>query len=382
MWEVDTGYAVSPRVRKKFDDEDTALAFAERLRAQRKNEGLSAFDLTIAQREDARSAFKVLEGTGATLTEAARFLASHRRLVRTGKKVEEVWAELVEFKETIQRKRPAYIRDLRTRLRRFVDVFGNRPIADIRAEEIQEWLYSDRTITDLTRRNSYALLSVFFSFAIGRRSKRQPTAQPYRVDNPIESVARPEFTREPPGILTVEQADALLAKAHETERELGLLPYVTLGLFCGIRTAELAALNWDDVNFRKRQVTIPARIAKKRRLRNIPIPDNAMAWLASYQGRKGPIAPPNSAHKLVRLARAAGVEPWPHNALRHSFGSYHFALTENAPETAARLGHKGDDILFEHYRALADKDDARRYFAILPQDASHETKVLPFTSAA
>ncbi len=53
--------------------------------------------------------------------------------------------------------------------------------------------------------------------------------------------------------------------------------------------------------------------------------------------------------------------------MRHSFGSYHYALHGNPLETSRQLGHKASDqVLFDHYRALATKTQAEAYFAIKP----------------
>ena len=53
--------------------------------------------------------------------------------------------------------------------------------------------------------------------------------------------------------------------------------------------------------------------------------------------------------------------------MRHSFGSYHYALYGNPLETSRLLGHKASDqVLFDHYRALATKAQAETYFAIKP----------------
>ena len=52
---------------------------------------------------------------------------------------------------------------------------------------------------------------------------------------------------------------------------------------------------------------------------------------------------------------------------RHSFGSYDFGLHQDAARTASKLGHKADDDqLFDHYRSLVDKSQAKAYFEINP----------------
>ena len=61
--------------------------------------------------------------------------------------------------------------------------------------------------------------------------------------------------------------------------------------------------------------------------------------------------------------------------MRHSFGSYHFALHGNSLETSRQLGHRASDqVLFDHYRALATKEQAERYFAIKPEKV--ESKIV------
>ena len=66
--------------------------------------------------------------------------------------------------------------------------------------------------------------------------------------------------------------------------------------------------------------------------------------------------------------------------MRHSFGSYHYALHGNSVETARILGHKTDDtVLFSHYRALTSKDHGSAYFAIFPKQ---DGKVVQFPVTA
>ncbi len=67
--------------------------------------------------------------------------------------------------------------------------------------------------------------------------------------------------------------------------------------------------------------------------------------------------------------------------MRHSFGSYHYALHGDPLLTARLLGHKAtDDVLFSHYRALTSKEEATAFFAIAP--ASDAKNVIEFTKAA
>jgi len=65
--------------------------------------------------------------------------------------------------------------------------------------------------------------------------------------------------------------------------------------------------------------------------------------------------------------------------MRHSFGSYHFALHADSIKTSNELGHQqGDNVLFEHYRALTNKKQADAYFGLVPDPALGE--VVQFAS--
>jgi len=118
-------------------------------------------------------------------------------------------------------------------------------------------------------------------------------------------------------------------------------------------------------------VTVGAKIAKKRRIRHVDIPANGVLWLSVVAKSFGPVTPSQDRHsyqkRFKKLLALAKFESWETNAMRHSFGSYHYALHGNPLETSRLLGHKSSDqVLFDHYRALATKAQAEAYFAIVP----------------
>ena len=59
--------------------------------------------------------------------------------------------------------------------------------------------------------------------------------------------------------------------------------------------------------------------------------------------------------------------PYPQNAARHCFSSYHIALHEDGAKTAVLLGHPNPALLYSTYREVVTKDDALLYFAIVPR---------------
>ena len=132
------------------------------------------------------------------------------------------------------------------------------------------------------------------------------------------------------------------------------------------------------VDEEKQTVEIPEDIAKKHRFRYVDIPDNAVMWLRHF-GLKatGPIRAKNH-RKLVELSRdQAGIKKWPKNAMRHSFASYHFELHGDSKKTSNELGHRGEDLLFSHYRSLTKKGSGSQYFSIFPAKTESNITQIP-----
>jgi integrase len=65
--------------------------------------------------------------------------------------------------------------------------------------------------------------------------------------------------------------------------------------------------------------------------------------------------------------------------LRHSFASYRYAATQDAPLTAHDLGHSGTQLLYQHYRELVTPEEAERYWKLEP--ASDTANVVAFSAS-
>jgi site-specific recombinase XerD len=356
------------RLLRQFKTPDEAEAFAAVMLVQRQNSGLAAFTISDREREDARKALELLRASpGATLVQVATFFLKHHRPLGGDLSISELVAKFIAEKR-LQNLRPRSLADLEHRLNVFTRTFGTNLVRDVDVDAIKKWLVADTTRSEQTKLNFRRVLHGFFSFAVKNK---------YAALNPVADIEI-RVESEDPGILTVAQAHCLLLTALE-KSELGLGPFVTLGLFCGLRSGELARLDWRDVNFSEGFVTISKRIAKKRRIRNVPLEPLAVAWLQTFgvrpSGRVAPVGLDKRFRKLIKAAGAkaaaarppiAWFEKWPTNAMRHSFASYFFAKSSNAAETCARLGQRSDDVLFQHYRSLVKKTEAVRFFELAP----------------
>lgn len=115
-----------------------------------------------------------------------------------------------------------------------------------------------------------------------------------------------------------------------------------------------------------RFVTVRGPSAKSRRIRNVRMMENLDSWLRPLLCASGPVAPANYWDRRRDLKALLGVDHWKQNGCRHSFGSYLYGLEEDATYVASQMGHTGDKMLFEHYRALVAPEDAIDYWAITP----------------
>ncbi len=375
------------RTRKQFATEQDAEEFATAEATRLRKHGQEGLTLTPVQRREVQTAFEKLEPAGIGLLEAVTFALRHLRPEGGDRTVQQVVDEMGTIKKAWHQSgeiRASSLKDFQLRAARFADVFGTAPVKSITLDEIKAWLKS----------LNLAARSVKNYRMVAGELMKHALAKKYRADNPLDGFTRSDRRELEPGgddnrepaILTVAEAERLLTTAF-AHPELDLGAAVALALFCGIRTEELKRLEWDAVRLDdpKPFVKIGRDIAKKRRIRNVEIPACGVTWLRAWPNKKGAVAR-NSyitdfVKRFAKLTRLAGfgkrdeggkwISAWDDNAMRHSFGSYMFALTGDSMKTAGLMGHKSNDqVLFDHYRALATKENAEAFFALHPRSES------------
>lgn len=365
------------RERRQFKHREEAESWADVTLTGCRKQGEDFFSLSDDERREVAVALPMLREHGISLDEAIRFAVKHLRPEGRTKTVSDIVAELTASKKQRHLRgdlRERSYRDFRLRADRFSESFQDRVAAEVSGTEIKEWLVS-LGLGVRSNKNYLSVVGEVFKLATQRRYVAfSPLDELTDIDRK-ELCGRSDDAKEP-GILTPSEAERLLTAAL-THPELEMLGAVTLALFCGLRTEEIKRLDWDAVNLGESPaiVTIGSQVAKKRRIRHVEIPDIAAQWLTLVPSREGAVS--SNQHfndhqkRFKKLLKLAGFKNWEANAMRHSFGSYHYALHGNALETARLLGHKSSDqVLFDHYRALATKSEAEAFFNILPQKNS------------
>jgi integrase len=367
VWVIDTRVA-GERIFRRFPTAQKAEDFASDLRAQRQREGQAAFSIPAALRVQADESAKMLEPYGATIREACHWYTEHVLKYRNAPTVAEIVEKLIADAVAAAR-REKTTTDLRYRLGAFAKSFGARKLSEITLNELQSWANHPR-LSARSRRHMLTKLSQLFRYAEKRG---------WCEKNIATYVARPDVPDGEPGFLSVEQCTRLLERAPDHN----LLPYVVLSLFAGIRVAELRRLTWDKVKLSEGVVIIDGSVAKTKSRRIVDLNGTACAWLAICGRRTGSVVDPVNFRKrndsMLRAAcfgkpgaetkreRAAGVtlELWPENAMRHTAATYSYAMTQDAVRVSAMLGNS-PDVLHRHYRGLATKADAERFWALRP----------------
>ncbi len=261
---VDLGIIEGKRKRVSFPTEQQAQTYAEQARIQRTNEGTAAFSLPMDIRLDAAKASQVLLPHGVSILEAVKDYQKHVLAYKTAPTVKEIVQKYID--DSVSRNlRPRTIGDLKHRLNCFAADFGDSRLSDITLDELKEWVQDDEWGMR-TRVNFLTKISQLYGHALRHK---------WADSNLTEHIDRPAVDETTPEIFTVAQAESLLNHANE----FGLLPYIAIGLFAGVRTAEQMRLAGKNVNTESRTITVGADAAKKRSQRIIEMSDTLVAWL-------------------------------------------------------------------------------------------------------
>jgi len=349
------------RNQKRFKTKDEAVAFAEQSVICRENKGLEAFKINGSQQQDALDALTLLNGRD-TLTHAVQFFIKHQYPEKGDITLQKLQAEFLS-NQRAKECRPATLRENESRVASLVAHFGEQRLAkDVTSEELRKHL-NDPGWGAPTKKSHYANIRAFLNYAVEEK---------YLQINPINGIkppSKPKYNK--PGILTTRQTETLLETILSADNgNLKFIgPYVTLGLFCGIRTNELDQLNWEDIRLDKEYVAISETIAKKHRARNVDIMLNAIQWLHAFGiDESGPIRKPNHRRTFESAQKASNIGAWPKNAMRHSYASYLYEMTGDETKVINQLGQRSVDVMFTHYRTLTNKGEGTKYFSITPPE--------------
>lgn len=348
------------------DAKALTLSADERLVYQRAVAALSASNvaLDVAAREYGH-AKQILKG-GSVLDAARHFASTHADMQENG--VAEVVEEFIALREKrTSRGKPAseaYMHDLEVRLRPLGDAFAV-PIHTVTPRQIEEYVDSLEP-GPRSRHNLLTTIRTLFNFAQARRYFPRDV-------NPMEGIELAFVHEGEIGVFTAEEMRRLICAAQSHFPDL--LPFLVIGGFAGLRSAEIGRLDW--ANVREEYLEVTAAKAKTRSRRLVPIQPNLAAWLERLRKDSGRVVDLETiAHGFGTLTAATEIKgtakkpgkpvKWQPNGLRHSFITYRLALTKNENLVATEAGNS-PQLIHHHYRELATDDQAKEWFAIEPE---------------
>jgi len=432
----------NPRKLQTFVNHAKGNAEAEKRARDLHNGGAEAQSFTSADRADLAQAKKDVGPFGVPVHVATAQWAQGQLHIRgTGHSFAEViqaglaallraphpsLAVLEEFKSTMIAKdlHGRYRRGLENDLQSFVEMHP-QDIRDIKASQIQ--FYLDGRMDPLARKRLGGLRKPDGELVGSRRRDnvlseiRQlfqfARLRGYIADGVNEAQKVPMVHRLSGAISYFSIAELQLVLEHIEDAWLPFLVVTTMG---GARGDEAALgkdapkrkdpLRWEDFDFIEREIYVRAETAKTGKPRQMPILDNAFAYLEQFRGCTGPIAPMGdrpdryfgkNSHLERRINRALSEAPrlhtdqpmqlhmetiapsdlplltsfeWRQNAHRHTYGSYRGSQLKDMGKLSYEMGNS-KSMCERHYHNPRPASHVRAWAALKPK---RKGIVIPF----
>ena len=309
---------------------------------------------------------------GRSLIEAVNFFIRQHPVALPRKRVSEVVEVLLKAKRDAGLS-DCYLQDLKVRLGRFAADF-QCDIGSITSGQVREWLQA-MPVANRTKNNFRLIVHTLCNFAKDQRFLPKDWDE-------LDAVPTWKEQRQKVEIFTPEEMNKLLgAVSQET------IPFLAIGAFAGLRSAEIQRLDWSKVNLATGYITVDADIAKTNSRRMVPMLPNLRKWLEPLAKPSGPVANPSSVAQAIRRLGPGKSEKdevptiaWCHNGLRHSFCTYRLASVKNIAQVALEAGNS-PAMIRQHYMELVTEAEANRWFSIEPQ-APANVVALPAAAVA
>jgi integrase len=267
--------------------------------------------------------------------------------------------------------RNATLKEVKGTAKAIRENWGNLPLFRVKESAIERFIETRKAKnggppTKVTKRNWKVRISAFFNWCISKKyCEANPTAR-------LLYKSRPGDVQ----IIAIEDVRLLLKTAEENERYRGIINYLAIGFFAGIRPDELRRLQWKDIRIQGQQPTIfvPSAIAKVGPSRSVAIYDTLHRFLTKYQSE--PIRGPNFNKLFDELRMKAGYalkgqpgKKWVPDGMRHTFASMHVAKYGNEEELATLMGNSVE-VIRGHYKKTIDPLIAEEFWKITPIEKS------------
>ena len=179
----------------------------------------------------------------------------------------------------------AYVRVLKVYLNQLKESF-NCQLRAVTTGQLADYL-RNQDVSARSKNNARATIGAFFKFCKERGWLP-------RDHEGIELV--PKFKEKPTDITIYSPLEVTQFLNHSRPE---LLPFLAIGAFAGLRTAEIGRLDWSEVHLADKFIEIKAAKAKTASRRIVPISGNLAKWLKPHAKDEGRVVPFDNINKQI-----------------------------------------------------------------------------------
>ncbi len=323
-------------------------------------------------------ALEILKSTGLDILEAAILakealragkgkLRRAHKCISMGEITLEKQEKTVTFSQAVQEalktrkdRRKRTITDFRyicNRLIKRCKGLANKRIRNITAIQCKEYI---ETAFDTPRQRMKAKLILAGVFSTSQK-------RGWCNNNPISNMDTIIVQERRIAILKKDEIKSLLKEA-ERYNNGSCLAAIGLMLYAGIRPHEVTKIKWAQIDLERRHIYLLPEHSKTGGARRTTIYNPLFQILkkCNYDHDKA-ICPRNWLKHWREIRRNAGWgqnKPWPQDALRHTFASYHLEQFKNFEQLQYELGHRNSNLLRTRYVDATDVKNAAEFWGL------------------
>lgn len=357
--------------QERFDTKAEAEKRARELEEDFAREGSDGAGMSSELRVAAITAANILAPYDKDVVEAARHYAAHLDSLlklENSKFIKDLAEDWLASKKAGTKRvlRAATILSIENGKKYLVEKFGEKRILAVTKDNIRREL--DKHESQVRRRfNLCSLMSQFFNWCIKNG---------YCHENPCPVDEYLPAATDTVDIATARQARFCLRVCERRYPHLAL--YHAIGFFAGLRPFEISKLKRQDISLYHNEITVRGETSKSKKTRKVTIEPNLRVWIERYldEDQDEVVLSKNFTNQIKKLRARLGYSVmgknekaarYPHDLMRHSYGSYHLKKYSNRALLAELMGNSVEIITQHYLNPHITSDEWNEYWAIKPK---------------
>jgi integrase len=259
---------------------------------------------------------------------------------------------------------PTYYKDTSRWLNEVADMFPGHAVSDLTKDHLNKYVGSHSELSPKSRNDRRVTSKLFLKWCVAR-DYLNPA---HRLFEAVGLKHEP-LDAAPIDYYRVNELRALLEHSEGQMRAV-----IALQGLAGLRLQECLRLDWREVFGIPGHIEVTGAIAKGRQRRLVEICPVLELWLQPYRGTEGQVTTQwetlnGYMQAFVALRKSLKI-PSRKNGLRHGYITMHYASNSNENLTSALAGNS-PAMIHAHYRGLATKAEAEKWFAVAPAQADN-----------